>query len=331
MARIGDTLLITPAITSLKKAFPDSVITVIAHKKRISILENNHDIDKLSGRGRINYLFGSLYNRKSYDIAFIYGEDGLLIKYARACGKITVGFEQKDQDMNRLLDICVKKPGMPLHAVDERLLLAKAIGLQGVERKLTYVISEAEKKWADSFIVNNGLNKAKVRIGFQTAGFPTKAYRDWPAGNFASLGQYILKEMDAKILLFGEGKDFKKALSIKSDLGENAFVIAGRTSLRQSAALISRCSAFVTTDTGPMHIAYALDVPTVAMFHCMHPGKYLGPTHNEHLHRVLQMAPPGGEKCGRNLTLEGIGSKTVWDSLKEILNPENAFIKGIAE
>jgi ADP-heptose:LPS heptosyltransferase len=69
VARIGDTLFVTPAIHALKKAFPDAAIDVLAHPKRMSVLENNNDISILFSNnlwGRILLLF----RRKTGDMTW---------------------------------------------------------------------------------------------------------------------------------------------------------------------------------------------------------------------------------------------------------------------
>lgn len=322
VARIGDTLLVTPAIYALRKAFPEAQLEVLAHPKRKCVLENNPYIDRLSGYTLLEYLRGLLHYKR-YDIVFVYGEDSRMIKYAASKGRTVIGFEQKDLNLNRLLDIRVKRPDAMIHAVDERLLLVGALGLTNSDRRLIYKISDEEKKWADTFTKNLGLYDTDIKIGFQMAGFPTKAYRDWPAEHFISLGKLILKELDAKILLFGDKKDINKARHIHSALGGRALIIAGKTNLRQTASLLPKCNVFVTTDTGPMHIAFALEVPTVALFHCMHRGENFGPTNKAEIYRVIQMEPLQGSECGRHLTMETVESSIVWDSIKDILKYRN--------
>ncbi len=323
MARIGDTLLVTPVIHSLKSAFPDTMIDVLVHPKRMSVLENNPHINRLIGFNGFRYLQGLLFRRKIYDMVLIYKEEARLLKYGRAVGKYTVGFKQKNQQLNKLLDSVIQSPPTPLHAVDERLLLIKDIVISTVDRKLIYHINDVENQWANIFIEKHGLHGGIIKIGFHVAGFPTKAYRDWPAEHFISLGRFILKELNAEILLFGDKKDIKKAQHIQSALGDKTLIVAGKTNLRQTAALLSKCDVFVTTDTGPMHIAFALEVPTVAMFHCMHPGKYLGPTTKTEIHRIIQMEPPQVAECGRHLTIDTVDSSMVWDAIKDILKGRN--------
>lgn len=319
VARIGDTILATPAIAGLKNAFPNACLDVMAHPNRKCVLDNNFDINGLFSYNFWNHRWHLLMKKKIYDIVFIYGQDARLLKYGRVVGKYTVGFRQKDSALNSLLDVSVIPSQTQLHAIDDRLQLVKAVGVSNVERKLRYCVSEAEKKWAQTFMDDNGLLNGAVNIGFQVASFPAKSYRDWPTEHFVTLGKNILKRIKAKIILFGSRRDVKKARLIQSSIGENTFLAAGKTHFRQSAALISKCSAFISPDTGPMHIAFALDVPTVALFHCMHPGRYLGPACTE-LHKVIQMEPPDGKVCARTLGMESISPDVVYNNLKTILD-----------
>jgi heptosyltransferase-3 len=320
VARIGDTLFVTPAIHALKKAFPDAAIDVLAHPKRMSVLENNNDISILFSNnlwGRILLLFRR--NRR-YDLVFVYGEDEKLLKYGKKVGRQVVGFGRGDPLIDDVMDTPVPRPSKPVHAVDERLLLVNAIGVTGTEKNLVYCVKDEEKSWADSFMKKNGLLESDLMIGFQVAGFPTKAYRDWSVESFISLGNYIFNDYNARIVLFGSKSERKKAEQIQKVLGSNALVIAGQTTLRQAAALLNSLDAFVTTDTGPMHIAFALEIPTVALFHCMHPAQYLGPLHRPEKHRIIQMVPPLEEECGRHQTLNSISSERVKNFLREILD-----------
>ena len=80
--------------------------------------------------------------------------------------------------------------------------------------------------------------------------------------------QWILIEKDpcAVLLLFGDSSQYELTSSICEGLGKRALNLAGQTSLRELAALIKLCSVILTNDSGPMHLADALDVPLVALF-----------------------------------------------------------------
>lgn len=321
IARIGDTLLNTPAIRALRRGFPRARLTVMAHKKRLAVLENNPDIDVLLPYSPIRRLLAYLTRGPLYDLAVVYGNDPHIFRYARRAGRLLVGYEQRDPAVNALLDRSASPDVGPdrKHSVDVRLRLAAVVGIEKAERGLVYCIKPEEERWAAHWLTQHGIPAGPAVVGLQVAGFPTKSYRDWPAEQFIALGQAVLAEWPARLLLFGGKADRNKAALIQATLGGKAFSLAGRTTLRQSAALLARCTAFVTTDTGMMHLAFALKVPTVAMFHCLHPAWALGPSSRPEIHRVVQMEPQPGEPCTRQLSMASVTPEAVFASLNELL------------
>jgi ADP-heptose:LPS heptosyltransferase len=128
--------------------------------------------------------------------------------------------------------------------------------------------------------------------------------RRWPPDRFAALVRLLLAG-GTTVFLTGSDEDAPAARAILADAssGMHAFPpgrlidTTGRLSLPETAALIERMDAFVSNDTGPMHLAFALDVPTVAIFGPTDPLR-AGPLHGLP-HRVLTpglpCSPCGGE------------------------------------
>jgi ADP-heptose:LPS heptosyltransferase len=75
-------------------------------------------------------------------------------------------------------------------------------------------------------------------------------------------------------MIFGGPTDHSRANRIQELMEQPAIVVAGRTSLADTAALLERCQLLVTGDTGPMHMAVAMAVPVVAMFGPTSPLKF---------------------------------------------------------
>ncbi len=318
-ARIGDVLFSTPAIRGLRAAFPNACINALCHPKRMDVLRHNPDISKLGAYGVWQHVRGLCLGRKEYDLVVIFAANRKVMAYARAVGKRTVGFAEADGSANPRLDGAVPRPTTPLHAVDERMLLLQAIGIPAAGRGLVYCLGEEDRAFASSFMEHAGLQPGILAIGFQVAGFPSRAFRDWPEERFVELGRLIRQRVKAKILLFGDTHGAAKAKRIAADLGPDVLMLAGKTSLRQFAALMEACNAFVTTETGPMHLAFAVGVPTVALLHCITPATLLGPTAHAERHRLIQMEPPAGAACSKQLSLGEIRSDRAWKALVDIL------------
>ncbi len=100
---------------------------------------------------------------------------------------------------------------------------------------------------------------------------PGAAYggaKRWPAERFAEAAAELAARLEAGVALFGSGEERALCERVEALIGGRARVVnhAGRTSLREFIDLAAACRVFLTNDSGAMHIASALGVPTVAIF-----------------------------------------------------------------
>jgi heptosyltransferase-2 len=103
---------------------------------------------------------------------------------------------------------------------------------------------------------------------------PGAAYgpaKRWFPERFAAVADRLAGRYACPVLLFGGSGDKASTKAVQS-AAANAFIdISGRTNLREAIALIARCDLFITNDSGLMHVAGALGVPTVAIFGSTNP------------------------------------------------------------
>jgi heptosyltransferase-2 len=92
------------------------------------------------------------------------------------------------------------------------------------------------------------------------------AAKCWLPERFAEVGDRAAQQWGARVLIFGSSMETAICRRVCDSMSSPALNLSGRTSLRAAIGLISRCSFFVTNDSGLMHIAAALNVPTVAIF-----------------------------------------------------------------
>jgi ADP-heptose:LPS heptosyltransferase len=88
----------------------------------------------------------------------------------------------------------------------------------------------------------------------------------WPVESFAAIGDALSRAFDAPVLLTGSADEARVIARIAAAMHERGISIAGETSLRGLAALLSRAAVVVALDSGPMHIAAAVGAPTVGIF-----------------------------------------------------------------
>jgi len=109
-----------------------------------------------------------------------------------------------------------------------------------------------------------GVVEGKTTIGVNPGSvWPTKRW--WLEG-FAEFIGLAKAKLDCQVLLFGGPEDGEVVKRLAERSGRGVIDLAGKFSLRELPAAIGRCQVFVTNDSGPMHIAVACKVPTVAIF-----------------------------------------------------------------
>lgn len=319
VSRIGDTLLATPALDALARAHPQAEITILAHPKRAEILRHLPFlarvgvIDKRTAPWR-----GRLAGRR-YDLGIVYGFDQPLVRYAlRVCRRV-VAFRQGDADIDRRLRPAVAPPAFQSeHSVDQLLRLPGALGIAPTRRRLHYRVTPAEAGDARARLAASPVAACRPLIGLQVASFPTKAYRDWPVEHFAALCQHILERWpDSGFVIFGGSEEKQRTQWLATQLGSRALLLAGRLTLRQTAANMSLLDLYVGVDTGPTHLMSSFDIPLVGLYHGFSRSALIGPLDHPCVYVVDH--PRAGPDCPTEAPMSEISVDTVFARVEQAL------------
>lgn len=325
VSRIGDTLLMTPALRAVSAHWPDARIDVLAHPKRAEVLFHLPFVNRVGTITKLGArLMGwgpVLSGRKPYDLAFVCNFDAPLIDFALRIAHRVVAFRQKSEALNRRLHRSVEHPAsQTVHAVDIQLMLPAAVGVPPAGRALAYQVTAAEASWAQSFLAQSSIADCHPLIGLQVASFPTKSYRDWPLDHFSALCRRIRNaEPAAHFLIFGGGAEAERTDALALELANAATLCAGKLSLRQTAALMNRVDLYVGVDTGPTHMMGAMHRPMVALYHGFSPSRVLGPLDHPFLHAVDH---PLADRCTTEATMADISVDHVWKQVERALRKQ---------
>ncbi|HDH52949.1 MAG TPA: lipopolysaccharide heptosyltransferase I [Nitrospirae bacterium] len=330
---LGDVIHALPFLNAVKETFPDARIDWVISKDLKGILEDNPLINELiifnkDAWKSVKNLPGTLSDisslrktlqSKRYDMVVdLQGllRSGLITFFAPALSKI--GFADAREGSRYFYDKKVPA-NMASHAVDRCLEVAKEIGA-GVNN-VAFPLH----------IDNTASVKIKKLLGdvdeyiviAPSARWLTKR---WPAERFASL----IKKVSIPCILTGSKGDMKTAQKImgymaqKTEQRDNVINLCGKTGLKELAALIAGAKAVVSNDSGPMHIAAALDIPTIAIFGPTDPSK-TGP-YGWQTNRKLKAlkadvpcSPCRKKKCKEFICMEKISVETVFEALNEYL------------
>jgi predicted lipopolysaccharide heptosyltransferase III len=281
---LGDVVLTTPIYRILKCAYPTGTIDVVVERPYGELLRGNPNIDAVYevDRGRdlprtVSWsaqvrLIGAL-RRKHYDavVDLFSGPRSALM--ARLTGaRCRIGEDTRGRGRGWLYTHPIPVQREEEHLVVQKLRLIQPLVGVVKEAPLELFLLPGERDEAGKSLRAEGAREGAARVGF----FPGAgwAHKQWPADRFAELGDVLSAEWDADIILFGGPNDVIACEAVAVRMRGRSLLLCGPHSLRATAALISHMNLFISNDTGPMHMAVALRVPTVALYGPSNVRKY---------------------------------------------------------
>jgi len=186
----------------------------------------------------------------------------------------------------------------PTNGVEGVFAILRTVGLNLKKRYYELWLTDSDLAFAEHFYARHEITAEDKIIGLNpAAGWKSK---QWPLEHYADLAMKLFAATGAKSVIFGSRDECDRAEEIKQRAGSNCPVIiaSGETTIRQAFALIRRCSAFVSNDSGLMHAAALQDVPTIGIFGATNPA-FHGPAGEGHLtfFRGVDCSPCSKPEC----------------------------------
>lgn len=315
VTRIGDTVMTTPVLRAISETWPQAAITFLGHPKRTEVIKHLPFVNEVGGITKHSaQVRGRFLGRKQWDLAFVFGFDAPLVKFALRTSHQVLAFHQESADLNmRLWQTMPIAPINTMHAVDRLLQLAEIAGIRPTSRALAYQVTADESSAAEQRLQACGIaHGAQPIVGLVIESFPTKPYRDWDIAHFAQLCQQVANKYSAaQFVLLGGKIHGDKIARLQSALGGKLTILAGALSLRETAAVMAQCDLYVGVDTGPTQIAGALRIPMVGLYHCKHPGRVYAPLDNPYA-RVIDHPHRDTMHCTEQSSMSSISVDEVY-------------------
>lgn len=269
---IGDVVMISPAVRAIRRHYPGSRIAILGKSWVLEALRGNPYYDDLIEYDNLGAHAGTIGRLRlvrqlraaRFDLAVLFQkafEAAALAALARI--PVRVGYAT---DLRRaLLTLPVPKADPGAHHVDVFLGIARALGCGIEDRRPFFHLSGDDRERGRSLLAAAGVRDDMNLIALHPGA--SKAPRGWHPERFAALGRRLAERLSARIVLIG-GPDDEVLLSrIETDLPRGMRVATGRgLPIRHLASVLERCRICIGNDSGPMHLAAALDVPTVGIF-----------------------------------------------------------------
>jgi ADP-heptose:LPS heptosyltransferase len=276
LAGIGDTLIATPLLAELRANYPDATIDVLAMWSGAQdLLENNPNIDRIFQKnlmrcGRLPTLkFLWSLRRNRYDISInTHPQSRMHYRIAAYLVGAKVRISHVYECFN-FIDRFLVTGWLPQdytrHSIDNNFDVLNLIGAKKTrpQHVMEFFLKPEEERFAEDFLMQNKLRGHKL-LGLHVGSGGTKnlPLKRWPLKNYAGLVRRLNKERpDIHVLLFGGPEEAKDHEVILAQANRALTIEAKTKSLRETAALMKCCHAFLSVDTALMHLAAALKLP----------------------------------------------------------------------
>ncbi|RMF84912.1 MAG: lipopolysaccharide heptosyltransferase I [Planctomycetota bacterium] len=275
---LGDIVHALPVLAALRRANPRAHIAWLVGTSFAPLLDGHPMLDEIIPFDRRRY--GRMWYNPAANIAFwrfvaeirrrrfdlivdLQGliRSGLLAWFSGA--RRRVGFAEAREGAWLFYTQCVRSERSK-HAVERNLDLGRALGLPIDKAEFPLTTTEREADAARRLLYQ----AADRRIETYVAVLPGTRWpsKNWPAEHFAALIDRVHDARAARCVLLGAAGDRPTADAIREQCRTEPVDLVGRTDLRQLVALLAGAAAVVSCDSGPLHVAAALQRPTVAIF-----------------------------------------------------------------
>ncbi len=330
LSAIGDVIHTIPSLSALRRHYPDAHITWVVEEAASDLILGHPDLNRvivsrrkrwirdLSGNRRaavweeMRQFFRELRDRP-YDLVIDF--HGLFKSAAVVFfsgGRRKLGYDSM-QELSGLFYSEKIPEDRGRHAVDRYLDFLRYLGADPGAPQFVVPVDEGNRARARNLLAEAGIGRG---IGFVAVSpqalWTTKLWED---EKFARLCERIALGLKRPVVF--TGSDAEAVERIRGLMRVPSASLAGRTTLRDLACVYREAALLVTTDSGPMHLAAAMQTPVVALFGPTDP-KRTGPYGDGHviLRREMPCSPCFAKKCDTRQCMMEISADEVFEAVR---------------
>ncbi len=258
---LGDVLFSTAAIRNIRRNFPRSFIACIIPSRCYPILKGNPHLDEIiifDEKDRHKSLFQRFefvrsLRMRGFDLVFL-----LHRSFSRALICRLAGIPEMIGHYTRKRGFLLTKKIIPpardsLHRIDYYLDIVEKGGFKVEDRYLEFYFSDNDTLFVREFLNKNSVGEKDFLVAINPGGnwLPKR----WPKEYWAQLCDRLIERLNAKVVITGGHNDISLARQIKEMMKFEPIISCGVFNVKQLGALAKEANAFITADTGPLHIA----------------------------------------------------------------------------
>jgi heptosyltransferase II len=279
---VGDAVISVPAMKEIRRLFPEARISLLVRPwvrdiyAAAGFVDEILEYDKNGIHRGWSGFFRLVSDLKShrFDLAILLQnafEAALLawcariperVGYARdGRGLLLTGACRIDPEVRR-----VHQAYYYLNILSEMGWIPKRIWEQaGDSPSIQVPVRSRDVEAARTMLRSAGILEEETIIGINPGAFYGAAKR-WFPDRYAAVADSLALQYKTRIVIFGSSSDLRVAEDVAAGMQSSPVILAGKTTLGQLMGLIKSCRLLITNDSGPMHLAAALDVPQLAIF-----------------------------------------------------------------
>ncbi len=284
MSALGDVIHTLPALTALRRAHPSAHIAWVVEAAAAPLVLGHPALDKVliwhrqrfTGSLRSGHWFHALgllrdfvreLRAVRYDMVLDFQallKSSVWVFAARGTRKIGFGRGMQHSEGSYLfLNERVEAVSMETHALDRGLMLLEAAGISRGPVVYDLPITAEAHSRACGLLLEAGVSPENRYIAIHP--MPRWPTKQWYPERFAAVAD-SLRQCGLQVVFTGSKDDRPSVDEIFSSLQGPAARLDGKLDLKALSAIFQRATVVLSTDTGPMHIAAAVDTPVVAVF-----------------------------------------------------------------
>ncbi len=322
---LGDVVQTLPVLAGLRARWPRAHLAWVVNRSLVGLLARHPQLDEVipfdrAARGwrraRAALDLARTLRAGRFDLVIdLQGllRSGLMARATSAPRR--VGFATAREGASWCYTDRIQVPSEIVAAVPRYWYLAQALGCVGQPPRAQLGLSPADRAWARQELARLTGPRLAIHPG---ALWATKR---WPVAQFAEVARQAMRARGAGVVLVGGPgeEDLCGDLARQLDPG-NTVNLAGRTNLLQLAAVLAEADLVLANDSGPMHLAAAMETPVVALFTCTSPGR-AGPHGTTHQTIATQVSCAASYRrtCPTCHCFGELSAARVWPAVDERL------------
>ncbi|MDO8661940.1 MAG: lipopolysaccharide heptosyltransferase II [Candidatus Omnitrophota bacterium] len=327
LSSLGDLILSTPGLRAIREKFPRHKISFLVGEESKELLLRSPYIDELlvvnlknkdkGLKGLFN--IARILRKKNFDLVIDLQNNRVshLLSFF-SLSPDRYGYDNKK--FGFLLNHRIKDEKPALDPVTHQFCVLKMLGIDLRDNRLELWPGKEDEEYIENFLSREWLSADQKIIGINISASKRWLTKAWPKDRIAKLCDELgLKNI--RVLITGTENDAQEANALTAMVKNTKIINAcAKTNVNQLAALIKRCSLYISADSSPLHIAAAVNIPVIAFFGPTDPARHMPPAkHYVIIRRELECSPCYKPKCRHKKCMDMITVEEVLEAVDKLL------------